>query len=336
VEKVLLRISGQEQPLAGKFSTPSPDVRFYSHAVTGGYTASIPLGVRVVRFAPDGKTIAALIGHTIHLLASPDLKEVRTISLVRPADVTEMHHGKPYVSQFRSCSMELSPTGDTVAVLWEVQEMLNGKLQLYDLSTGPLTASWDAPTGWISCKDLTWAADGKLLLLNIHHGLQQGADVFAFDLQTGAIKHEIKTGLGVGEFAITPHNRVLTVETGSPKLFSRGEPQLTIFDLNTGKIIREIPGVRTGAIARNSVSVSAEGNRCLAFTGNMKKKFDWGDLDTYNVVIDETFSIWSLGTYDEILTSQNIPGLGHSTLKLSSRARLVLSYGKANFVYELP
>jgi WD40 repeat protein len=325
----------KQERLIGKFSTLSPDVRLYTRAVPGGYTASIPLGVRLVRFAPDGRTVAALIGHTIHLLASPDLKEVRTISLVPPANVTEKHHGKPYVSQLRVCSMELSPTGDTVAVLWAVQEMFYGKLQLYDLSTSALTASWDAPTGWISCKELLWAADGKVLLLNIHHR-PSTTDVFAFDPQTGAIKHEIKTGLGIGGFAISPGNRVLTVETGSPKLLNNREPQLSIFDLNSGKLVREIPGGSIGRRARYFVSVSADGSRCLAFTGDLKKKFDWGDLDMYSVVIDETFSIWSLATYDEIFTSQNIPGLHHSTLKLSPRGNFVLSYGKANFVYELP
>jgi len=46
--------------------------------------------------------------------------------------------------------------------------------------------------------------------------------------------------------------------------------------------------------------------------------------------------VWSLSNYEGILTSQNIPGLKGSELKLSSKGNYAFSYGKASFVYELP
>lgn len=327
----------QEHHVA-KFSTPSPDVRLYTPSSPGGYAASPSLGLRVVRFDPDGGLIAALIGHAIHLLHLPDLTEVRTISLVRPAGVMETHHQNTYVSQFEIRSMEISPTGKMVAVLW-VRNSLYGKVQFYDLSGGALTTSWDTPKGWISREGLVWDHTGKLLLLNIPYepscqSAKDRPDVFALDSQTGAVMREIKTGLEVGGLAISPDDRVLVAESGCFKLTSHREPQVRVFDLATGKLVRNIPGGATGV--RYSVAVSRDGNRCLAFTGNIKTKFDWLDFQAYGARVDETFSIWNLNSYDEILTSQNIPGLEHSTLKLSSRGNFVLSYGRANFVYALP
>jgi len=101
----------KEGRLVGEFITPSPDVRLYSPPLAGGYASSPPLGLRVVRFSPDGTTVAALIGHTIHLLRSSDLSESRAVHLVKPADVMEIRHDKTYVSQYEINSMEMSPTG---------------------------------------------------------------------------------------------------------------------------------------------------------------------------------------------------------------------------------
>ena len=66
------------------------------------------------------------------------------------------------------------------------------------------------------------------------------------------------------------------------------------------------------------VSASADGSRFLAFTGKMAAKFDWSDAVAYGVAVDETFSVWSLTNYEGIVTSQNIPGLKESELRLSS------------------
>jgi hypothetical protein len=56
----------------------------------------------------------------------------------------------------------------------------------------------------------------------------------------------------------------------------------------------------------------------------------------YGVPVDETFSVWNLVNYEGIVTSQNIPGLRNSEIRLSSKGKYAVSYGKASFVYELP
>ena len=87
---------------------------------------------------------------------------------------------------------------------------------------------------------------------------------------------------------------------------------------------------------RYSVSISADGSRFLAFTGKLKAGFDWLDAVPYDVRVDSTFSVWNAHNYQGIVTSQNIPGLNASGLRLSPKGGYVISIGKASFIYELP
>jgi hypothetical protein len=118
------------------------------------------------------------------------------------------------------------------------------------------------------------------------------------------------------------------------KLFRDHDPKLKIFDLASGKCTRTFSGRGSGI--RNLVTASADGSRFLAFTGKMKLNFDWGDAISYSVPVDETFSIWSVSNYKGVVTSQNIPGLRESGVRLSPKGRYAVSYGKVSFVYQLP
>lgn len=323
--------------VVANYSMPSPGVRVYARHRDGGYYTSPPLGMRVVRFSPDGTRVAALIGDTIHLLRSSDLKELRAIQLIKPADIWETHHAKSYASGWDISSMELAPEGDVASVLW-VREHLYGRVQLYDLSTGAMTTSWDTPKGSIQ-RELVWHPSGKLLLVNVPYeppcrNAINHPDIFVLDALTGTVKSEITTGLQVGDFAVSTGSRVLAVQNGCFHLTRNSDPQLVVFDLNTGKQVRTVPARKTGI--RYSVSVSADGSRFLAFTGASETKFDWLDGTTYGASVDDTFSVWNLTNYGGILTSQSITGLHNSKLKISSRGNFALSYGRAAFVYELP
>jgi hypothetical protein len=331
----------KDEHLVGEFSEPSPDTRIFTYPRSGTF-AYPPNAFRIVRFSPDGKTVLALIGHTIHLLRSQDLTEIRTISLSRPDDETQTVHGKAVVIDYDVHSAEISPDGSSLAVFW-VEQMIGklpGKVQLYDLATGVVATTWNTPTGWLEYSGrLRWHPDGKLILIPIPNSqpcryASHRPDVFAFDKQTGDMKYELTTGLQIGEIAVASDSRVLAVQRGCfQRSKSTGRP-LGIFDLDTGKHLRNIPGRKTGMLY--SVAISADGNRFIAFTGNTKTKYDWLDGTSFGVTVDETFSVWNLTSYDEIVTSQNIPGLRDSELKLSSSGKYAVSSGKASFVFTLP
>ena len=292
-----------------------------------------------VRFSPDGKLVVALIDRTIHVLRAADLAELRAFPLDAPDNVTRaIPGGRTIVHEPSVRAMELSPGGEVVAILW-VNEMIHGRIQLYDLSSERNISSWDTPQGWILfTRGMVWHPNGKSLLVAIPNESPCASpdtrpDIFAFDAQTGAIKKRFRTGLLSGSIAISSDGRVLAVDLNCLGVFKNHDPKLKVFD-PTGKPLRNVSGRETGV--RYLVSASADGSRFLAFTGKMKMKYDWSDFVPYGGVVDETFSVWNFANYEGIVTSQNIPGLKASELRLSSKGRYAVSYGKASFVYELP
>src|ERR1700682_4709030 len=336
IEHVVQLWNFKEGKQLAEFTAQQSEVR----VAPKGYLLDRSQTEPIVRFSPDGKVVVALIDRTIHVLRAANLTELRAFPLDAPDNVTRTSPGgrtivhEPFVS-----AMELSPGGQVVAVLW-VSKMIHGRIQLYDISSGKSAFGWDTPQGWIYfTRGIVWHPNGELLLIAIPNespcsspGSQP--DIFAFDAQTGAIKKKIRTGLLTGNIAVSPDSRVLAVDLNCFGLFTNHDPKLKIFDLTTGKHLQSVSARQTGA--RNLVSASADGSRFLAFTGKMAAKFDWSDAVTYGVAVDETFSVWSLTNYEGIVTSQNMPGLKESELRLSSKGKYAVSYGKASFVYELP
>ncbi len=325
----------REDRLVAEFTAAREDVE----ASPKGFFRSPAHGSRIVRFSPDGNLVVAVIDQTIHVLRATDLFELRTIPLVGPGNVTRTIHGKSVVFMPRVTSSEISPSGNSVAVLW-VSELIYGEIQLYDLSTGTNTLSWNTPIGWVTFTEgLVWHPNGKLLLIPIPNeppclSPNNQPDVFAFDAQTGALKYKFTTGLLTDSIAVTADNRVLAVDGDCLGVFKNHNPKLKVFDLVTGKHLRDVSGRGTGV--RYLVSASPDGTRFLAFTGKMKTKFDWGDLVPLDFVVDRTFSVWSLTNYEGIVTSQDLQGLNARTLRLSSKGRYAVSTGKSSAVYELP
>lgn len=331
----------KEDKLIAEFRTQGGDASAYTnaHPKTAFLDLNPARGARFVRFSPDGSKVVALIGHTIYVLRASDLTELRTIPLVAPPSTTQTFREGTAVGKPEVRGMEISPRGSIVALLW-VRGLLYGRVQIYDLSSGRILQSWNTPQGWISfTRGIAWDPSGKLLLIAIPNVFPCASpdnepDIFAFDVRTGAIKKKFTTGLVTGSIGISSDNRVLAVDLNCPGVFKNHHPKLRVFDLATGKRLRAVSG--RGTDVRYLVSVSADGNRFLAFTGKVKAKFGWGDFAPHRVVVDETFSVWNLKNYQGIVTSQNIPGLLASGLRLSPNGGYAVSYGKASFVYELP
>ena len=312
----------KEDKLVAEFRLPKVEVGQYAK----DYSVDPIRAGRLVRFTPDGSRVAALVDRRIHVLHAANMKELHSFQLSAP-------------KEFRVRAMEVSPTGDLVAVLW-VTEMLHGRVDIYDLASGATVQSWDTPLGWIEfTRGLAWHPNGKLLFLAIPNAPPCTAptnqpDVFAFDVMTGAIKQKFTTGLLTGSIAVSVDGRVLAVDENCLGVFANHDPKLRVFELSTGKRIREVSGRGSGV--RYSVSISADGSRFLAFTGKVKMKFDWSDAVPQDVRVDGTFSVWSLSNYEGVVTSQDLPGLNAQGLRLSPKGGFAVSVGKASFVYELP
>src|ERR1700733_4526957 len=132
----------REDRLAAEFRLPEVQVKAYPK-----YNSYQIRGADIVRYSPDGLAVIALIGRAIHVLSATDLREIRTIPLSVPA-------GMERDTQVRA--MELSPNGGMAAVLWTM-DLLHGRIDVYDLSSGVMTRSVDTPQGWIALSSsLAW------------------------------------------------------------------------------------------------------------------------------------------------------------------------------------
>ena len=182
------------------------------------------------------------------------------------------------------------------------------------------------------------ASKWKLLLLAIPNAIPckssyRKADVFAFDVRTGAIEYELKTGIPAPRIA-TADSRVLAVDGGCIEAWGTIGSKLKVFDLASGKHLLDVSG--SGVSIGGSVSASADGTRFLASIGKVTKKFDWVDLVSYYTVADMRFSVWNLRNYDGKCHVQNVQEKNRYELRLSSRGRWAVSQGKESLVYELP
>jgi WD40 repeat protein len=303
-----------------------------------GHSAAT-FGTRIVRFSHDGDVVVALINQTVYILNATDLAKLRTIPLTGPDITTRNYAGMALNIKAFVSSLEISQDSQTVAILW-ASDFTFGRIDLYRLSSGAYILSWNTPEGWTgSINRLHWHPNGEMLIVAIPNATScrsanHEPDIFAFDIKTGTIKYELTSGINTPRVAVTSDNRVLVVEGRCAGLFSHNQAKLRVFDLTSGRRLHDGSADILGV--GESVSASADGKRFLASTGQVAKKFDWGDGYFDYVDVDRKFFVWNLTTYSGIVTSQNIPALNESRLELNHSGRYALALGKASFIFELP
>lgn len=300
-----------------------------------------------VRFTADGEFVVANFDDRIRVLRTNDLSEVRSIPINRPPTATRIYHLKKYGAQKVTYVPEIqafdtSPTGTLLAIFW-AGTLVNskGRLDIYDISSGQRLATWRTPGSlWhplTAGSDLAWGPTSRRIFVaeaNSIPCLTPGSapDVFGFDVRTGAVETSLTTRLMVGDIAVTPARELLAVDANCVGVFSDHHPKMAVFDLRTGKHVRGVGVKKTGV--RYQVSVSRNGQRAVAWTSEVKCKFDWGDMDCDNWSTKPMFTVWHLPNFSVVATSQVLPTGG--ALKISSTGRYVLVYGKKGFVFEVP
>jgi hypothetical protein len=133
---------------------------------------------------------------------------------------------------------------------------------------------------------------------------------------------------------VTADHRVFAVDSQCMTVLKDHHPKMKVFDLGTGKHLRDVRGRDTGV--RYAIAASRDGDRVIALRGKLKVKFDWGDMFSHEARVDDTFSIWDSRSYEGITTSQNMPEPNPSSLRLSPNGTYALSGGKTVNVYKLP
>lgn len=302
-----------------------------------------------VRYSADGKIVIAYLDRFLYVLHADDLQEIGQISMAGPPADPRTYKGKHGVHSFvidsEVTSLELSPTRREVVVVW-VRGLSNSWIDVVDLVSAKQTV-WDTRErglGSINPRAVSWTSDGEHLVVAVPNVFPCARplgtpDVFVVDPISGAIESKLSTGLLVGDTAVTADGRLFAVDHDCVGVFVNHNPKMRVFDLRTGKKVKELSGRATGV--RYAASASQNGSRVAAYTGIVKAGFDWGDMVPFNKHIDATFSVWNLSNYEMLVTSQSLAErtsgrfrvVGQIPLRMSPEGGLVLQGGA---IYELP
>jgi WD40 repeat protein len=302
-----------------------------------------------VRYSADGKIVIAYLDRFLYVLRAEDLQEIRRLSITGPPAEARTYRGKHEVHNFNIdsvvTSLELSPARHEVVAVW-VRGFTSSWIDVVDFDSATQTV-WNTRErglGWMNPKAVSWTSDGEHLVVAVPNVFPCARplgtpDVFVVDPASGAIENKLSTGLLVGDIAVTADGRLFAVDYDCVGIFVDHDPKLRVFDLRTGKKVKELSGRGTGV--RYAVSVSRNGNRLAAYTGIVKAGFDWGDMVPFDKFTDATFSVWNLSNYEVLVTSQNLAKrtsgrfrvVGQMPLRMSPTGRFVAQGGA---IYELP
>ncbi|MGA9528882.1 MAG: hypothetical protein WBS24_12270 [Terriglobales bacterium] len=302
-----------------------------------------------VRYWADGKIVIVYLDRFLYVLSAIDLQEINRISVTGPPAEDWTHKGNHGVHSFAIDSevtgLELSPVRHEAVLVWS-RAFSNSWIDVVDFDSGKQTV-WDTRElglGGVNAKAVSWTSDGKHLVVAVPNVIRCGRplttpDVFVVDPASGTIENKLRTGLLVGDIAVTPDGRLFAVDHDCVGVFVDHDPKLRVFDLRTGKKIKELSGRGTGV--RYAVSVSRNGERLTAYTGIVKAGFDWSDMVSFDKHIDATFSVWDLANYKVLVTSQNLAERsagrsrvdGQIPLRMSPTGRFVMQGGA---IYEVP
>ena len=302
-----------------------------------------------VRYSADGKIVIAYLDGFLYVLRADDLQEIKRFPITRPPAESRTYKDKHGVHSFAIdsvvTSLELSPARPEGVVVW-VRGPSNSWIDVFDFDSAKQTI-WNTRElglGWMNPKAVSWTSDGEHLVVTVPNLFPCGRpsdtpDVFVVAPTSGAVESKLSTGLLVGDIAVTADGRLFAVDHGCVGVFVNHDPKLRVFDLGSGKKVKELSGRGTGV--RYAASASRSGNRIAAYTGIVKAGFDWGDMVPFDKQIDATFSVWNLSNYELLVTSQNLGErtsghfrmAGQIPLRMSPKGWFVLQGGA---IYELP
>jgi hypothetical protein len=326
------------------------EVPLLEATVAKGRTADGSIPGRFARFTSDGQLICVHLNHFLYVLSGIDLHEIRRIQLDGPPGVARSYKSRKtgihsFVEKSNLSILELSPVGHKAAVVWTGDYPLSGQVELYDLDSGSQLSQWntrDRELGVLQPRALAWMPNGRQFVLAIPNEFAcsspgSGSDLFVVDATSGTIQMKFRSGLLVGDIAVTRDGRVWAADSACVGVFKNHNPKLKVFDIHTGKRVREL-SVRDSGV-RYAVTASRNGDRVAAYTGKIKVDFDWSDMVSYGVPVAETFSVWNANNYEPLVTSQNLTRprqeifSGRPPLRTSPNGNFVL-FGKT--IYELP
>jgi len=219
----------------------------------------------------------------------------------------------------------------------------NGRVRVYDLTSGTLVQEWDMVNHPYYFGDAAISPSGNQVAISRvpENGMRRAKDVpnlELFDVSSGKLTLQIKTGHLPGRITFAGENRIATDDTVVPQPFFP-HPKIKLWDASDGKLIREFSDPKVGA--RRFVGASSDGSVILGYIP--KESLRTAPLTPFwNETLEQRFRLWDVAAGKTIATSPLIfprlnltvnrrnPELDPS-LELSANGNAVLVFWKSRW-----
>ena len=286
----------------------------------------------IVRYTWDGQSLLVWFQSKLYILQPTGLQLIQKVDLRAPLFGADKKR-QPYLAQLEVAR------NDQVEILWKAGK--ESTFDSYELPSGGQSGgSWPFPDDDISGFSLS--DDGSLAIFSAGRTFcAQEADttgVMALNLRTGSTELFFSTASKPSLPAILSDDAVaVTANRGCKEPGAKPDPELLVYSRKTNALIYQ---ARTQD-ATGWILTAPQANRMVAYSGDWKRRFDWGDFTGwYYTPGRESFTVWDSQTLQPIARSQNIPKLASFRVRISHSGKYMVTSGwrrDAQYaIYELP
>jgi len=277
-------------------------VRSWDVSSVGGIPVTESTFPRNLAYSSDGHELIYCDGRTVHIFDVSEYQEVRAFS-VTPAKAEER--------EWQVQRMSLSPNGGEIAVrlmeskreknksLWPTGRLL---LAIYSSVTGKLEdqREFDASMG---NGGLAWSPDGVQVAITLFPFEGMSSTINFADVRIAAVGRQdplsINTDYSAGDAVFVGNAKVLTV-SAMPAFGSSRKASLRLWDIQNGKLEREIPSAPDGV--HYHLQISQDGRVVLGYVGKDRRNENFVDT------VEQRFQLWDASSWDVVFTSPPIRG----------------------------
>lgn len=298
------------------------------HEGTFVHAADYSASGRFVRYSDAGTKLIVCQGDG-HLL----VMDSKTLEIIQDMDMEKLK----WTTQFRASNtnsfvrdMEVDSQARRAAVLLAWGLSGKGELRVYDLSSGRLLQTWPIQDSMPHNFSRPISIDPKgtqvaLSLKPFEPGerklRREERNVLIYDIDSGKLVTSANTGYLAGTIHLSTSDTMVTVSGDATR---NNRDPLRIWDLHTGKLLREIANPQEGI--HYVMDVSADGRIAVASIALQESKSAFLWLEAVTIHKKDRLRLWDLTTGKILATTPYLPGQSAKAVQLSPDGNLVASY----------
>lgn len=263
---------------------------------------------RFVRYSDSGSRLIVCRGdgHLL-LMDAGSLNVLRDIDMEKSKWPASMRASNAH-SFVRDMEVDAHAHRAAVLLSWGLSD--GGELRAYDLASGKLIHEWTIPAGtrFSPYGAISMDPEGNRVALGLEPFLPgertlrpDENNVVIYEVSSGRVLNSINTGYLTGTVHLSADGTLLTVSADYSHPDRSAKDTLKFWDVQTGKLIREIANSPEGI--HYSLQASENGSVAVAYTGLEKTK---GFLERVNVTVYQRLRMWDLATGKVLATTSDL------------------------------